>query len=268
VSALGRSGLSSEGYENFIQTDAAINPGNSGGALVNLRGELVGINSAIIGPAGGNIGIGFAVPSGMARAVMQQLVRFGEVRRGRLGIAMQDLNSELAKKHILSTLEGVLLTAIEPDSPAFQAGLREGDVIVAMEGRPVRNSAELRARLGVIPVGETVELRVQRAGETRVLRARIGEPEEKSVAGGRTIAQLPGALLTDVARGNERLVQVAAVAEGSTAYRHGLRSGDLIVAVNQSRVRNVAELGAAVRRAGGLSLSVVRGDYLLTIVIR
>ncbi len=268
VSALGRSGLSSEGYENFIQTDAAINPGNSGGALVNLRGELVGINSAIIGPAGGNIGIGFAVPSGMARAVMQQLVRFGEVRRGRLGIAMQDLNSELAKKHILSNLEGVLLTAIEPDSPAFQAGLREGDVIVAMEGRPVRNSAELRARLGVIPVGETVELRVQRAGETRVLRARIGEPEEKSVAGGRTISQLPGALLTDVARGNERLVQVAAVAEGSTAYRHGLRSGDLIVAVNRSRVRNVAELGAAVRRAGGLSLSVVRGDYLLTVVIR
>ncbi len=268
VSALGRSGLSSEGYENFIQTDAAINPGNSGGALVNLRGELVGINSAIIGPAGGNIGIGFAVPSGMARAVMQQLVRFGEVRRGRLGIAMQDLNSESAKKHALSTFEGVLLTAIEPDSPAFQAGLREGDVVVAIEGRTVRNSAELRARLGVIPVGETVELRVQRSGETRVLRARIGEPEEKRVAGGRTIAQLPGALLTDVARGNERLVQVAAVAEGSAAFRHGLRPGDLVVAVNRSRVRNVAELGAAVRRAGGLSLSVMRGEYLLTVVIR
>lgn len=268
VSALGRSGLSAEGYENFIQTDAPINPGNSGGALVNLRGELVGINSAIIGPAGGNVGIGFAVPSNMVRAVMHQLARYGEVRRGRLGISMQDLNSDLAKKHAAPTLDGVLLTEIEQDSPAAQAGLRTGDVIVAMDGRAVRNSAELRARLGVTPVGETVELRVLRAGEARTLRARIGEPEEKRVAGGRTIAQLPGALLTDAVRGGERLVLVAAAEEGSAAYRHGLRAGDLIVAVNRVRVRNLAELGAALRRSGSLALSVVRGDYLITIVIR
>jgi serine protease DegQ len=170
VSALGRSGLSVEGYEDFIQTDASINPGNSGGALVNLRGELVGINSAIIGPSGGNVGIGFAVPSMIARAVMDQIVRFGEVRRGRLGISMQDL----------AGADGASVAEVEPRSPAAQAGLRKGDVIVALNGRAVRGAAELRARLSVVPVGERVELGIQRGGQPQLIRATVGPVQNRT----------------------------------------------------------------------------------------
>ena len=160
VSALGRSGLSPEGYEDFIQTDASINPGNSGGALVNLRGELVGINTAIIGPAGGNVGIGFAVPSNMARVVMGQITRFGEVRRGRLGIDMVDLTPAIAAKFGVTVNEGVVIAGVHPGSPAEKAGLREKDVVVALNGRPLHAAAELRARLGLTPVGDEIELSV------------------------------------------------------------------------------------------------------------
>src|SRR5687768_9114813 len=154
VSALGRSGLSPEGYEDFIQTDASINPGNSGGALVNLSGELVGINTAIIGPAGGNVGIGFAVPANMARAILNQILKFGEVRRGRLGIEMLDITSQVAKKLGVATLEGVVIAAVQPGSAADKAGLRERDIVVAMNGRAVQTAAELRARLGLTPIGD------------------------------------------------------------------------------------------------------------------
>src|SRR6185295_7952598 len=156
VSALGRSGLSREGYEHFIQTDASINPGNSGGALVDLKGELVGINTAIIGPSGGNVGIGFAVPVVIASAVMDQLIRFGEVKRGRLGVSMTD---------VVGGGEGATIADVQSDSPASKAGLRKGDVVTGFNGRPVRGPAELRARLGVVPVGDTVELQVQRGAE-------------------------------------------------------------------------------------------------------
>jgi serine protease Do/serine protease DegQ len=173
VSALGRSGLSPEGYEDFIQTDASINPGNSGGALVNLRGELIGINTAIIGPSGGNVGIGFAVPANMARAVLSQILQYGEVRRGRLGIEMLDLSPEIAKKLGVTTLDGVVIAAVVAGSPAEKAGLRVRDIVVAINGRPIHSAAELRARLGLTAIGEEIELRLIRGGEARTLRIRI-----------------------------------------------------------------------------------------------
>jgi serine protease Do/serine protease DegQ len=261
VSALGRSGLSVEGYEHFIQTDAPINPGNSGGALVNLRGELVGINSAIIGPSGGNVGIGFAVPVVMARAVMEQLVRYGEVRRGRLGIGMQDV----------AGTEGAIVTDVQADSPAAQAGLRKGDIVTGLNGRPVRGAAELRARLSVVPVGETVRLDVLRGNDRQTLKARIGEIEKTSSAGGQAIAELAGAQLADAQRQGgrrERAVLVSSVDAGSDAFNHGLRAGDVIFGVNRRRVTTVQTLVRALRVSGPLALNVVRGDTVLSIPIR
>jgi Do/DeqQ family serine protease len=259
VSALGRSGLSVEGYEHFIQTDASINPGNSGGALVNLKGELVGINSAIIGPGGGNVGIGFAVPAVLARAVTDQLVRFGEVRRGRLGITMQDA---------VGGVDGAVITEVQANSPAETAGVRKGDIVTALNGRPVRGAAELRARLGVVPVGDTVELRVDEKGETRTIKARVAEVERTAPGSGQTIAELPGAELQEVSRGKERGVQVVGLEAGSPSLSHGLREGDVIVGVNQRRVSSIADLRKRLGGSGRLALNVVRGDVLLTIPIK
>ena len=262
VSALGRSGLSMEGYEYFIQTDASINPGNSGGALINLKGELVGINSAIIGPSGGNIGIGFAVPAVLARAVMDQLIRFGEVKRGRLGISMQDVAGG----------EGAQVADVQSNSPAAQAGLKVGDVVVALNGRPVRGPSELRARLSVVPVGESVDLKVQRGKETALLKARIGELEKGQVAGGQAIGELAGAVVAPAERkglpGRNRAVLVTSVEAGSPAFVHGLRAGDFIIGVNQKRVSSVPELAKALQGAGRIALNVVRGDIQLAIPIK
>ena len=274
VSALGRSGLSVEGYEDFIQTDASINPGNSGGALVNLRGELIGINSAIIGPAGGNVGIGFAVPSNMARTVMNQIARYGEVRRGRLGIEMADLTPELAKKLGAGSLEGAVVAAVQPDSPALKAGLREGDLVVGLNGRPIRNAAELRARLGLTPIGEQVELRVNRGGETRMLRVQIAAPQEHTPGQGQAIPQLAGLQVVEIERGSplyQRIqgLIVSAVERNSRAWQSGFRPGDIIYATNNKRVRTLAEFQAALRGAErGYAVSLLRGDSSLTIVIR
>src|SRR5262249_6315391 len=262
VSALGRSGLSVEGYEHFIQTDAPINPGTSGGALINLKGELIGINSAIIGPAGGNVGIGFAVPSVLAQAVITQLIRYGEVKRGRLGITMQPAVGG----------DGALIAEVEPNSPAAASGLRKGDVVTALNGHPVRGPAELRARLGVVPAGETVEMKVQRGKETQTITARIAEIDKSQSAGGQSVPELNGASLVEVERrglpGKDRAVLVNGVETGSPAFQHGVRSGDLIIGVNQRRVTSVQELGKALGAPGRLALNVVRGDFLLTIPLR
>jgi serine protease Do/serine protease DegQ len=198
----------------------------------------------------------------MARAVMQQIVRFGEVRRGRLGIRMQDLPGR----------GGAAIAQVERESPADRAGLREGDIVTAVNGRPVRGAAELRAQLGVIAAGETVEMRVQRGAETRSIRARIGELEARHAGGGETLAQLGGALLRNVEgagqSGKERAILVAAVEAGTPAFKAGLRPGDLIIAVNRRRVATLAELSKALAGTGTAALNVVRGDFLLTIPLR
>ena len=172
VSALGRSGLS-EGYEDFIQTDASINPGNSGGALVDLRGRLVGINTAILAPNGGNIGIGFAVPINMARQVMEQIIQYGEIRRGRIGVAVQDLTPEVAEAMGGRLTEGAVVGQVERGSPADRAGLRRGDVIVAIDGVPVQSATQVRNRVGPKRVGDRVELVLERDGSRRIVTATI-----------------------------------------------------------------------------------------------
>jgi serine protease Do/serine protease DegQ len=274
VSALGRSGLSVEGYEDFIQTDASINPGNSGGALVNLRGELIGINTAIIGPSGGNVGIGFAVPSNMARAIMNQIIRHGEVRRGRLGIEMADLTPELAKKLGVNTLDGAVIAVVQPGSPAEKSGMREGDIVIALGGRAIHSAAELRARLGLTAIGEEVEMRITRAGATRAIRTKIAAPDV-SGGDGQTVAQLPGLRVIEIERGSplfQRLqgggLVVTAVEQNSAAWVAGFRPGDIIYAVNRRRVQTATELQALLRGAQSYAVGLLRGDFNLTIVLR
>jgi len=171
VSALGRTGLGKQGYEDFIQTDAPINPGNSGGALVNLRGQLIGINTAIISPGGGNVGIGFAVPVNMARRVMEQLVQNGEVRRGQIGVSIRDLGAEASPRQ--GKTEGALIADVAGGSPAEIAGLRKGDIVVGADGTPIRSAAQLRNRIGLAPLGSRVDLSVERDGVPRTVAVEV-----------------------------------------------------------------------------------------------
>ena len=268
VSALGRSGLNIEGYEDFIQTDASINPGNSGGALVNLRGELVGINTAIIGPAGGNVGIGFAVPSNMARVVLDQLIEYGEVKRGQLGVIIQDISAELAQALGLETTNGAVVTEVAPGSAAQTAGIQPGDVIVAVDGRPVRNSGDLRNRIGLLRIGSNTRITLIREGRELTVDARIGIASASAdVEGEELRAQLAGARFADNPRGSG--VRVTDVQRGSPAARYGLRPDDLIYAVNRREVSNLADFRREVSESGRvLALSIQRGNMSLFIVIQ
>ena len=276
VSALGRSGINVEGYEDFIQTDASINPGNSGGALVSLHGELVGINTAIIGPSGGNVGIGFAVPANIAIAVMHQLSEHGEMQRGRIGVSIQDLAQDLAEALKLPIERGAVVTRVESDSPAEAAGLQAGDVIVAVNGTTIEGSRDLRNAVGLVRVGGEVAVEVWRGqGKFRVdIRvvdeqmsgARIAATDSPPALRGATLRDLePG----DRVHGRIEGVIVAAVEPQSRAARNGIRPGDVIVAVNQRRVRNTDDLENVFERIGGvLALNIVRGNSQLLIVIR
>jgi serine protease Do/serine protease DegQ len=269
VSALGRTGLDIEGYEDFIQTDASINPGNSGGALINLKGELIGVNTAILGPAGGNIGIGFAVPSNMVRAVMQQLMKYGEMRRGRIGLTTQDITPEETKRLGTQAIHAAVVVEVAKNSPADKAGLRPRDTIIALNGRAVRGSADLRNQIGLIPVGEEVEFRFLRDGEVRSVKARLEPVQTTEAIGGESISELSGATVADAERnGHPEAVAVVEVVRDSPAWARGLRPGDLIVAVNRQKVRTTRELAAAFQVQGRLVLTVVRGDYVFTVLLR
>jgi serine protease DegQ len=284
VSALGRSGLDVEGYEDFIQTDASINPGNSGGALVDLDGKLVGINTAILAPSGGNVGIGFAVPANMANQAMRQLIDYGEVRRGRLGVAVQSLTPDLAEALSLDAKEGVVVNGVERGSPAERAGIQKGDVIVAFRGEPIKSAQDLRNRIGLAAVGTEAPLTVLRDGRRRDLTASIdalpsvkGSVSKAAVAGTTSppavIDALQGADFRDVPRdadhGDAKGAMVTRLEPGSAADRAGLHPGDIVTAVNRTSVGSAAELTKVLRQEQGrIALNVQRGDAQTYLLVR
>lgn len=274
VSALGRSGLGIEAYEDFIQTDASINPGNSGGALVDLNGRLVGINTAILGPSGGNIGIGFAIPVNMIRQIMSQLIEHGEVRRGQLGIVIQDLNPELAKAFGLERQRGgAVISRVESGSAAAQAGLKAGDIIVEVNGQKIQNSSDVRNVVGLQRIGQQVNMTVIRDGKRRSIKAVIAEPKLTVFQGGELHPQLKGAKLgaADVVlkqQGISGLV-VTDIEPNSPAAASGLRKGDIITSINQQPISNFDEAKQAVKSGGqGVLLNIQRGDVALFMVLQ
>ncbi|MGR8920260.1 MAG: DegQ family serine endoprotease [Gammaproteobacteria bacterium] len=274
ISALARSGLGITGYEDLIQTDASINPGNSGGALVNLRGELVGINTAIYSQSGGNIGIGFAIPVNMASRIMEQLVASGEVERGYLGAQFQDLDPALAEAFGLSAGGGAVLVRVLDDSPAAKAGLRRGDVITRFDGKRVDSAAELRNRIGLAPVGESVEVEYLRGGKAGKARAKVGA-REKVASGGKfrnrrlantTFGEIPE---DSAAYGRIAGVMVYDIERDSPAWRAGLRRGDIVSSVNRKPTPSVPDFLDVVNHIDGeLLLSVHRGRQAAYLVIK
>ncbi len=273
VSALGRSGINPDGYEDFIQTDASINPGNSGGALVNLRGEVIGINSAILSRSGGNIGIGFAIPSNMAQTVMDQLVKYGEVKRGVLGVNIVTVTPDVADNLGSKDLQGALVSQVVNGSAAEKAGIKAGDVITAINGGMVKSSAELRNRIGLMRVGENVDITLLRDGKTKHLTATVqGKSTDKDSKDTDDEDNTPlhralrGAELVDAPAATG--VVVRAIEANSPASQSMLRPNDLISAVNRKPVANLKEFTSAAKDQASLILQVKRGANILVIVLR
>jgi Do/DeqQ family serine protease len=269
VSALGRSDINPEagGYEDFIQTDASINPGNSGGALVNLRGELVGVNSAILSRTGGNIGIGFAIPVNMVRSVMDQLIKYGQVKRGVLGVQLYSVNSDIAKEFGLTETTGALVAGVAQGSAAERAGIKTGDIITSLNGLTMKSSGELRNAIGMLHVGDKVELGLLRDGKPRKVTALIAERSEVESASAADINRgLDGAELADAPDGSGVLVNK--VQEASAAAQAGIRANDTIVGVGRTPVSNLKAFREAVKGASVLVLKIRRGSDTLLLPVR
>ena len=269
VSALGRSGLGIEGYEDFIQTDASINPGNSGGALVDLQGRLVGINTAILAPNGGNVGIGFAIPANMAVSIMNTLVEHGSVKRGLVGVQVQDLTHDLAEAFKISERHGAVVTGIQPGSPAEKAKLETGDVILAVNGKKVRNSQDVRNAVGLAQIGDEVELEIIHKGEALTRTAQVAAPKVSVMDGASINPKLAGVIFRDLNRsGRAEGVQIEKMNTGSYAFRSGLQPGDVIHEVNRKPAETVADLQKAAQGARELMLNVARGQQGFIVVLR
>jgi len=275
VSALGRSGLGIESIEDFIQTDASINLGNSGGALVNLRGELVGLNTAIYGAGNqGSIGIGFAIPINMARDIMRQLIDHGEVKRGRLGAQGQDLTAPLAQAFGIERSSGFIVTRIETGSPADNAGIRVGDVIVAANDKPIRSSRDMHNLVGLQRLGQTIELVLFRNGAEVTLPVEIQPIEINKMGGGLIHPKLAGAIIGEMReqhlqRGRVDYLEVMKVDKGSNAQESGFRVGDIIYSINKQLTRNFDEVFALVESNGkGMIMNIQRGNRELYILLK
>jgi Do/DeqQ family serine protease len=268
VSALGRTGINREGYEDFIQTDASINPGNSGGALVNMSGELIGINSMIFSRSGGNVGIGFAVPTEIASSIMGQIIDFGEIRRGLLGVNIQDIDSEAARTLNIETEGGALVSRVFPDSAAEKAGLEVGDVIIGINDKAINSATELRNTVGLLRSGDNVSIRYIRDNKKQTTSAVLGSAAEQMLSGADIHPGLAGASFSPASTSSESGVEVTAVEEGSPAAQRGLRPGDVITAVNRVLVRDLNDLREIARNNRILFLLIQRGDRSLMLQIR
>lgn len=268
VSALERTGLGIEGYENFIQTDASINPGNSGGALVNLKGELVGINTAIIAPAGGNVGIGFAIPVDMAEASMKQILQHGEVRRGQIGVSIQDITADLRKAfHLKNGQQGVLVSGVGPDTPAEKAGILSGDVIIAVDDNPTQSAGQLRSQIGIKSIGDVVKISLMRDGKKKHIDVKVGEPSHSISSNGSLHELLEGATFKENTEGQG--IVLTNLAPNSTAAATGLRIGDIILSANRIQVNNLQAFKKALQRdKSKVLLHINRGGGSFYLVIR
>lgn len=260
VSALGRSGLNIEGYEDFIQTDAAINQGNSGGALVNLRGELIGINTAILGASGGNVGIGFAIPSNMMKNLVDQIIEYGQVRRGSLGIRGRTLDAGLAKAQGFDVKQGAFVQEVVKDSAADEAGIKANDVIVALNGDKIESFEELRGKIATLGEGKKVKIEVYRDGDTRALNVELKGASEQRAEADRIHPSLQGAVLESGERNGNQGIVVVSVEERSPAARVGLQEGDVIMQVNRQRVASVRDMKRLIDDIqGNIVLGIKRG---------
>ncbi len=270
ISALGRSGLNIENIENFIQTDAAINSGNSGGALVNLNGELIGINTAILGPNGGNIGIGFAIPSNMVRDLSEQILKYGEVRRGVLGIMGGELTSDLAKAFGTDKQQGAFVNQVMANSAADVAGIKPGDIIVKLNGKAVRSFGELRANIATMGAGKTVTLGVIRDGKEQDVQVTLKQADLSETKASVLHPALEGATLGNSEPGASVTgVVITQLEQRSAAAQAGLQKGDVIIGVNRTRINNLQELRTAMKNRGEIqALNIRRGNATLYLVLR
>ncbi|EPN4105858.1 serine endoprotease DegQ [Enterobacter hormaechei] len=270
VSALGRSGLNLEGLENFIQTDASINRGDSGGALLNLNGELIGINTAILAPGGGSIGIGFAIPSNMAKTLSQQLIQFGEVKRGLLGIKGMEMSADLAKAFKLNVQRGAFVSEVLPNSGSAKAGVKSGDVIVSLNDKPLSSFAELRSRIATTEPGAKVKLGLIREGKPLTVEVTLDKSTSSSASAEQISPALQGATLSDgQLKDGTKGISVTAVEKSSPAAQAGLHQDDVIVGVNRTRVQSIAEMRKVLEsKPAVIALQIIRGNDTLYILLR
>lgn len=270
ISALGRSGLNLEGLENFIQTDASINRGNSGGALLNLNGELIGINTAILAPGGGSIGIGFAIPSNMAQTLANQLIQFGEIRRGLLGIKGTEMSADIAKAFNLNVQRGAFVSEVLANSGSAKAGIKPGDVIISLNGKPLSSFAELRSRIATTEPGTKVKLGLLRDGKPQEVEVTLDKSTASSANAEMIAPALQGATLSDgQLKDGTKGVTIAEVEKGSAAAQIGLHKDDVIIGVNRDRVRSIAEMRKVLEsKPAVIALHVVRGNESIYLLLR